>query len=203
MQSAGNSSDGQRRRVQSGMEGDKLHPGINEAKMAAAMALVHAAVLSVRPDGTVWRHEDKRSGRLDPPRRSDYLGPGGYRWVAIPMAGSRAQHVPAHRLIWTALKGPIPLGIQINHIDCDKTNNRPDNLELVTPRENSQHARRMGRIPIQTNPKPKLTAPQSERMREALRRFAAGEPARALAAELGVNRTGLYGAAKKYGVGKP
>ena len=41
-----------------------------------------------------------------------------------------------HRLVWSAFHGEIPEGYEINHIDEDKTNNRLDNLELVTRKEN-------------------------------------------------------------------
>ena len=37
--------------------------------------------------------------------------------------------------------------LYINHIDGDKSNNNLENLELVTPKENSQHASRTGLIP--------------------------------------------------------
>lgn len=41
-----------------------------------------------------------------------------------------------HRLVWESFNGKIPDGMQINHIDEDKTNNRLDNLNLMTPKEN-------------------------------------------------------------------
>lgn len=43
-----------------------------------------------------------------------------------------------HRVIWAHHNGLIPVGCQIHHRDEDTTNNRLDNLELVTPK---QHAK--------------------------------------------------------------
>ena len=41
-----------------------------------------------------------------------------------------------HRLVWEAFNGPIPEGMQVNHIDENKRNNNLDNLNLMTPMEN-------------------------------------------------------------------
>jgi len=38
-----------------------------------------------------------------------------------------------HSVIWENNYGKIPLGMQIHHIDGDKSNNKIDNLQLVTP----------------------------------------------------------------------
>ena len=51
---------------------------------------------------------------------------------------------PVHCLVWEAFVGEIPNGMQINHIDGDKHNNTLENLELVTPKENIQHAWKTG-----------------------------------------------------------
>ena len=42
-----------------------------------------------------------------------------------------------HRLVWEAFNGPIPEGYEVNHIDEDKLNNRLENLNLMTPKENN------------------------------------------------------------------
>lgn len=53
----------------------------------------------------------------------------------------------AHRIIWENLKGPIPDGLEINHINGKKDDNRLDNLELVTHKDNVRHAKRTGLTP--------------------------------------------------------
>lgn len=50
----------------------------------------------------------------------------------------------AHRLIWESVHGPIPNGLQINHINGIKTDNRICNLELVTCKQNIEHSIRTG-----------------------------------------------------------
>lgn len=50
----------------------------------------------------------------------------------------------AHRLIWQAVHGAIPEGMQINHKNGVKSDNRLANLELVTPSANTKHAYDMG-----------------------------------------------------------
>jgi len=51
-----------------------------------------------------------------------------------------------HRLVALTFFDSDGIGLQINHIDGDKTNNMIWNLELVTPSENIQHAHRIGLI---------------------------------------------------------
>lgn len=51
-----------------------------------------------------------------------------------------------HRLVWLAFVGPIPEGMQINHINEDKTDNRLENLNLMTPSQNSNWGTRNNRL---------------------------------------------------------
>lgn len=50
----------------------------------------------------------------------------------------------AHRLVWEAVHGPIPDGLQINHINGIKSDNRISNLEVVSASENAKHSYRTG-----------------------------------------------------------
>lgn len=44
-----------------------------------------------------------------------------------------------HRLIWVWHYGSIPPGLVVDHIDGRRTNNRIDNLRLLTVGDNSRH----------------------------------------------------------------
>jgi hypothetical protein len=73
-------------------------------------------------------------------RRVGSLSSYGY----IKIGRRNGPEMLAHRLIWEIVNGPIPEGMQINHINGIKTDNRIANLELVTPQQNSAHAYRTG-----------------------------------------------------------
>lgn len=51
-----------------------------------------------------------------------------------------------HRVIWTAVNGPIPEGLQVNHLDENKSNNSIFNLNLMTAKENNNWATHNERI---------------------------------------------------------
>ena len=57
----------------------------------------------------------------------------GYLFVGL---GKDHKLKYVHRLVWEAFNGPIPEGLQINHLDENKHNNSLSNLSLVTPSEN-------------------------------------------------------------------
>ena len=56
---------------------------------------------------------------------------------------NKKSHV-THRLIWVYLNGEIPEGLEIDHIDGDKTNNRIDNLRLATRTQNRWNRKEKG-----------------------------------------------------------
>lgn len=46
----------------------------------------------------------------------------------------------AHRMVWTALRGPIPDGWEIDHLCRNRSCVNPDHLEPVTRKENCRRA---------------------------------------------------------------
>jgi hypothetical protein len=57
-----------------------------------------------------------------------------------PCKNGKYVKLAVHRAMWEAFIGPIPEGLEINHKNLDRADNRLANLELVTHRENIQHA---------------------------------------------------------------
>ena len=51
-----------------------------------------------------------------------------------------------HRLVYEAFYGEIPDGMQVNHINEIKSDNRLENLNLMTPKENSNWGTRNERV---------------------------------------------------------
>lgn len=118
--------------------------------------------------------------------RVGYVGPTGYERVYVD-----GREVAAHRLVFTTIHGPLPDGCTVNHLDGDKANNHPANLEAATPSEQIAHAYRIG---LRTGngragkPRPsRLTAEEVQAIVDAPRGTVG-----ALAASLGITADWAY-----------
>lgn len=69
-----------------------------------------------------------------------------YVQVELEIADGEPALRAVHRLVLDAFVGPAPPGHQANHRDGNKGNNRLTNLEWVTARENTRHARATGLV---------------------------------------------------------
>lgn len=92
-------------------------------------------------DGEAWSALPTRiTSRIAVPRPDCWIWQGatdhGYGRVWI---DGKAKRV--HRLVWEALYGPIPEGLQLDHICRVRMCCNPAHLDLVTALENSQRAK--------------------------------------------------------------
>ena len=60
----------------------------------------------------------------------------GYYQVCLFKQAIKKKYL-VHRLVWSAFNGSIPEGLQVNHINEIKSDNRLENLNLMTPKENT------------------------------------------------------------------
>lgn len=85
------------------------------------------------------------SGRVYSTLSKRFLTPcmsNGYHQVAL--GGQRGKRIGIHVLVAVAYIGARPAGLVVNHKNGNRTDNRAENLEWVTPRENVLHAYRIG-----------------------------------------------------------
>lgn len=63
----------------------------------------------------------------------------GYLKFRVCLRDGRQWITKVHQVVAVAFIGPRPDGMQVNHKDGDKKNNRPENLEYVSCRDNVRH----------------------------------------------------------------
>ena len=158
--------------------------------LTEALRLIDNKTLSVDSSGQIWRHAIVSHGqaRAIARRRAETPGGNGYLRLMLWING-RLRGVGAHRVVWTHLKGPIPDGLQINHKDTNKQNNRPSNLEPTSGAENIQHSYANGRRRPWSEAgewRPGRKRLLAERIEEARRLRRDGTKLKDIAARLGI-----------------
>lgn len=92
-------------------------------------------------DGKIWSYKTKK-----------FLKPatdkGGYQRVFLSDNDGKRKWYFIHRIVYEAVSGePIPEGMQVNHINEDKTDNRFfENLNLMTCKQNNNWGTRNERL---------------------------------------------------------
>lgn len=164
----------------------------NGDAMEYAKAHVDAGILSIDEHGFIWRHFIWRHGRYHRvvSRRAENYGNDYLRIVlTLPEYGPKVL-VMAHQLVYAVRVGPIPPELEINHKNLNKTDNRVDNLELMTGSQNVSHAYAAGRTRPWANAthwrgRPRIS---QETIARANEMRASGATVRAIAEQLGISR---------------
>lgn len=101
----------------------------------------------------------------------------------------KSPHKRVHRLVFIAFNHPIPEGMTINHIDGNKHNNRPENLECVSLSENIKHAVATG---LKVSAKGELahrSKLKQTQVDEIKKRYASGETQKAIGKLFGLRQS--------------
>ena len=81
-------------------------------------------------DGSIWSYARNKW-------RKPFKKPDGYWNIVLRDNDGNLKNFYLHRVIYEAVSGqPIPDGMDVNHINEDKSDNRFENLNLMTRKEN-------------------------------------------------------------------
>lgn len=112
------------------------------------LGMIHSGELIVSNDGKIYRTRkwvNSKVGykQLSIPSRAEYKNSGYYE-VHIKRE-KKVYRCKSHRISWMYFnKSEIPDGMEINHINGIRSDNSPQNLEVVTQSENILHSFRIG-----------------------------------------------------------
>lgn len=145
-------------------------------------------------DGTVYRLTGNTGKRLTKPKpiKQHRASTTGYGLFQLSKDNKVKAHL-AHRLIWTVLKGPIPEGREINHINGVRDDNRLENLEVCTRSANMLHKFRA--LGYKSNTKPKYAEDHHncrippDTVTEIKAAWQSGETQVSIASRLGIHQT--------------
>lgn len=97
------------------------------------------------PDYERW--QASIDGRIRNKKTKHILKPHSDKYGYQVLSLGNKNNLFVHRLVCSAFYGkPKNSKMQVNHIDCDRSNNRSYNLEWVTPSENISYGVRCGAI---------------------------------------------------------
>ena len=104
-----------------------------------ALNLASGQIIADCKSGKVYTTKGPGGIALAKPKELAGTIVNGYRVVSI-RNGAVKKQCRVHRVIWIAQNGIIPEGMVVDHINNDKLDNRIENLQLLTPEDNSSKA---------------------------------------------------------------
>ena len=164
--------------------------------------MVDAGEFEIDENGAIWRVAERlpftgmsRYGleRRTVKRKRAENSTGRYLQVRSMIDGHRRCAL-AHRLVWRHHNGAIPEGMTVNHKNGNKTDNRIDNLELATQKQQIHHALYVlgvGAVTLfgERHPYAKMS---DVRFDELEQRAISGEDRKSLSKEFGVAETYIW-----------
>ena len=100
-------------------------------------------------DGRIWSYKSNKWLKLVSDK-------DGYQMVCLYDNEGKGKNYKVHRVVWESVTGePIPNNLQCNHISEDKTDNRFCNINLLTPKQNSNFGSRNKRVSKSNTNNPK------------------------------------------------
>jgi hypothetical protein len=109
----------------------------------AIIDMINLGYIKVDSQGLFWRVDHANNlGRVYEKHAPRLLGFDSHGYVRIGLRDPNgiSRKALAHRLVFILKYGDIPDGLQINHKDGIKHNNKLSNLELMTPSQQMIHA---------------------------------------------------------------
>jgi hypothetical protein len=95
--------------------------------------------------GSVYSRSNRKRGLTENWRQlSMRRANTGYRKTTLFGLDGRPIYASTHQLVFLFFRGKFNQTLEINHVNGVKTDNRLDNLEVVTRSENHKHAHRLG-----------------------------------------------------------
>lgn len=107
--------------------------GYEDKYLISSIGIVKS--LERKVDGKVKGYSRINNARYLKPAFDGY----GYLFVVLSDEGKHKVR-KIHQLVSQSFIGDCPMGFQINHKNGIKIDNRPENLEYVTPKENTSHS---------------------------------------------------------------
>ena len=110
---------------------------------------VRAGEYEIDGDGKIWRlwahgspcdkcgHIKMRAIKR---KRAESPNGNGYLRIKLNIGVRKNVDILSHRAVWVCFNDPIPEGLEINHKNGNRTDNRPTNLEVVSRTENVYHS---------------------------------------------------------------